>query len=130
MAALAPRKLPQSADSSAYNALVDIIVAIFPILFITKLNIAPKMKIGLSILMGGSIFAAGATIVKIYLLKDLDKHADVTWYWAPISLWYTAEVSISLSRLPSERTITPTMINSLHRWTSSSSLAQSRLYGH
>ncbi|KAI0114522.1 hypothetical protein GGR51DRAFT_449387 [Nemania sp. FL0031] len=74
---------------SAYNALVDIIVAIFPILFITKLNIAPRMKIGLSILMGGSIFAAGATIVKIYLLKDLDKHADVTWYWAPISLWYT-----------------------------------------
>ncbi|KAI1126303.1 hypothetical protein F5Y10DRAFT_244974 [Nemania abortiva] len=79
---------------SAYNALVDVIVAIFPVLFITKLNIAPRMKIGLSILMGGSIFAAGATIVKIYLLKDLDKHADVTWYWAPISLWYTAEMDV------------------------------------
>ncbi|KAI0878085.1 hypothetical protein GGS24DRAFT_509119 [Hypoxylon argillaceum] len=79
---------------SAYNALVDVIVAIFPALFITKLNITTRMKIGLSLLMGGSVFAAGATIVKIYLLKDLDKHSDITWYWAPISLWYTAEMDV------------------------------------
>ncbi|RWA09267.1 hypothetical protein EKO27_g5828 [Xylaria grammica] len=40
------------------------------------------------------IHAAGATIVKVYLLKDLDKHADITWYWAPITLWYTAEMDV------------------------------------
>ncbi|KAI0442420.1 hypothetical protein F4803DRAFT_374835 [Xylaria telfairii] len=74
---------------SAYNAFVDIVIAIFPALFITQLRITPRMKIGLSVLMGGSIFAAGATIVKIYLFKDLDKHSDITWYWAPISLWFT-----------------------------------------
>ncbi|RYC64183.1 hypothetical protein CHU98_g2032 [Xylaria longipes] len=38
--------------------------------------------------------AAGATIVKIYLLKDLDKHSDITWYWAPITMWYTAEMDV------------------------------------
>jgi hypothetical protein len=37
---------------------MDIIVAIFPALFITKLNITRKMKIGLSILMGGSVLYA------------------------------------------------------------------------
>ncbi|KAI1173156.1 hypothetical protein F4777DRAFT_581278 [Nemania sp. FL0916] len=79
---------------SGYNALMDIIVAVFPALFITKLNIQRRMKVGLSLLMGGSVFAAGATIVKIYLLKDLDKHSDITWYWAPISLWYTAEMDV------------------------------------
>lgn len=33
--------------------------------------------------------AAAATIVKVYLIKDLDKHDDITWAWAPITLWYT-----------------------------------------
>ncbi|KAI0190037.1 hypothetical protein EV127DRAFT_100134 [Xylaria flabelliformis] len=61
---------------SAYNALMDIIVAVFPALFITQLRITRRMKIGLSALMGGSIFAAGATIVKIYLLKDLNKQNE------------------------------------------------------
>ncbi|KAF2967107.1 hypothetical protein GQX73_g6482 [Xylaria multiplex] len=79
---------------SSYNALMDVIVAVFPAVFITKLKISRKMKMGLSLLMGGSVFAAGATIVKVYLLKDLDKHADITWYWAPITLWYTAEMDV------------------------------------
>ncbi|KAI4860380.1 hypothetical protein F4820DRAFT_465718 [Hypoxylon rubiginosum] len=74
---------------ASYTALVDIILAIFPTTFITKLNISRKMKVGLCFLMGGSVFAAVATIVKVYLLKDLDQHQDITWFWAPITLWYT-----------------------------------------
>ncbi|GAW12980.1 hypothetical protein ANO14919_023560 [Xylariales sp. No.14919] len=79
---------------SSYNALMDVIVAIFPAVFITKLKITRRMKVGLSLLMSGSVFAAGATIVKVYLLKDLDKHADITWYWAPITLWYTKQPAL------------------------------------
>ncbi|KAI5864721.1 hypothetical protein GGS23DRAFT_561519 [Durotheca rogersii] len=82
------------AVQASYNALMDIIVAIFPTMFITKLNITRKMKVGLSFLMGGGVFAAAATITKVYLIKDLDKHSDITWFWAPITLWYTAEVGI------------------------------------
>ncbi|RYP42861.1 hypothetical protein DL768_010176 [Monosporascus sp. mg162] len=74
---------------SSYNALMDIIVAIFPALFITKLNITLKMKVGLCFLMGGSILAAAATIAKIYLIKKLYHHVGFTWFWAPIALWYT-----------------------------------------
>ncbi|KAL7620315.1 hypothetical protein AAE478_009309 [Parahypoxylon ruwenzoriense] len=43
------------AVQAGYNALMDIIVAIFPSLFITRLNITRKMKLGLCFLMGGSI---------------------------------------------------------------------------
>ncbi|KAI1378728.1 hypothetical protein F4677DRAFT_443216 [Hypoxylon crocopeplum] len=82
------------AIQSAYNALLDIIVAAFPALFITKLNITRKMKVGLCFLMSGSVFAAAATIMKVYLIKDLDKHSDITWFWAPITLWYTAEMDV------------------------------------
>ncbi|KAI1751275.1 hypothetical protein F4782DRAFT_187969 [Xylaria castorea] len=42
---------------SAYNALMDIIVAVFPALFISQLRITRRMKIGLSALMGGSILS-------------------------------------------------------------------------
>ncbi|KAI0388872.1 hypothetical protein F5Y17DRAFT_172175 [Xylariaceae sp. FL0594] len=74
---------------SGYNVLMDVIVAIFPVSFIRKLNLNKRTKIGLCCLMGGGIFAAVATSIKVYLLKDLDKHGDITWYWAPITQWYT-----------------------------------------
>ncbi|KAK6858358.1 hypothetical protein PG995_006057 [Apiospora arundinis] len=77
---------------TSYNALMDLILAIFPTLFITKLNINRKMKIGLCLLMGGGIFAAAATIVKVYMMQSIDQHDDLTWSWAPITLWYTAEM--------------------------------------
>ncbi|KAI1392810.1 uncharacterized protein F4822DRAFT_141699 [Hypoxylon trugodes] len=80
---------------AAYNAFIDIVVAIFPTLVITKLNITRKMKIGLCFLMGGSIFAAVATIVKVYLIEqNLDNHDDITFAWASITLWYTAEMDV------------------------------------
>ncbi|KAI8943908.1 hypothetical protein F4801DRAFT_341824 [Xylaria longipes] len=47
---------------SAYNAIVDIVVAVFPALFITQLNITSRMKIGLSVLMGGSILSVTAEL--------------------------------------------------------------------
>ncbi|KAI1401016.1 hypothetical protein F4819DRAFT_487080 [Hypoxylon fuscum] len=87
-------QLYSAATQSAYNALLDIIVAIFPATFITKLNTTRKMKVGLFVLMGGGFFASAATMVKVYLIKDLDKHGDITWFWAPIALWFTAEMDI------------------------------------
>ncbi|GAP83311.2 putative integral membrane protein [Rosellinia necatrix] len=98
---------------SSYNALMDIVVAIFPALFITKLSVSRKTKIGLSLLMGGGVFAAGATVVKVYLLKDIDKLSDITWYWAPISLWYTAEVRILQLCLIQEQSWFATAITNL-----------------
>ncbi|KAI1483794.1 hypothetical protein F4774DRAFT_425486 [Daldinia eschscholtzii] len=79
---------------SAYTAFMDIVLAIFPSLIIAKLNINRKMKIGLSCLMGGSIFAAGATIVKIYFMHadNLGDHHDITRSWANISILYICEV--------------------------------------
>ncbi|KAI1826017.1 hypothetical protein F4861DRAFT_537378 [Xylaria intraflava] len=77
-----------------YSALMDIIAAVSPVLFITQLNITRKTKLGLSLLMGGGILAAGAAIVKAYFIIDGGRHDDITFYWAPISLWYTAEMNV------------------------------------
>ncbi|XXH05560.1 hypothetical protein Hte_011992 [Hypoxylon texense] len=40
------------------------------------------------------IHAAAATIAKVGIFKDLDKHQDITWFWAPITLLYTAEMDV------------------------------------
>ncbi|KAI2640264.1 hypothetical protein GGS21DRAFT_488025 [Xylaria nigripes] len=78
----------------AYSALTDIVVAVSPALFITQLNITPKMKLGLSLLMGGGIFAAGAAIAKTYYIMDGARRADITYNWTVTSLWYTAEMDV------------------------------------
>ncbi|KAF2968672.1 hypothetical protein GQX73_g4915 [Xylaria multiplex] len=78
---------------SGYNAFIDFLVAVLPTLIIRKLNINLKMKISLCGLMGGAAFGAVATIVKIVTIKNSD-HVDITWAWAPVTLWYTAEMDL------------------------------------
>ncbi|KAI1810419.1 hypothetical protein GGS20DRAFT_567629 [Poronia punctata] len=78
---------------SAYNALMDLLVAIAPVFVISKLNINRRMKISLCGLMGGAAFGSIATILKITNLAHSD-HSDLTWAWAPVTLWYTAEMDL------------------------------------
>lgn len=40
---------------AAYNAFMDIVVALFPPFVIKKLNITTKMKFGLCVIMSGGI---------------------------------------------------------------------------
>ena len=40
---------------AAYNAFMDIVVALFPPFVIKKLNMSTKMKIGLCVIMSGGI---------------------------------------------------------------------------
>ncbi|KAI1654255.1 hypothetical protein F4813DRAFT_392759 [Daldinia decipiens] len=81
---------------SAYTAFMDIVLAVFPSIIITQLNISRKMKISLCCLMGGSIFATGATIAKIYFMrtKNLGNHNDITWTWSSIAIWYLCEMHV------------------------------------
>ncbi|ETS73454.1 hypothetical protein PFICI_14400 [Pestalotiopsis fici W106-1] len=80
---------------AAYNAFMDIVVALFPPFVIKKLNMSTKMKVGLCIIMGGGVFAAMCTIIKTWLIsKNLANHDDITYSWAPITLWYTAEMDV------------------------------------
>lgn len=33
--------------------------------------------------------AMAATIVKAYMMRDIEDQVDITWSWAPITMWYT-----------------------------------------
>lgn len=85
---------------------MDLTTAMFPIYMVWRLQMKRSTKWGLSFLMCGGILcvlidmdpksidllmscsAAAATLVKVYYMRDLAMLSDVTYAWAPISLWY------------------------------------------
>ncbi|KAF3042717.1 hypothetical protein E8E12_009062 [Didymella heteroderae] len=79
---------------SIWNAIMDLTTALFPVYIVWRLQMRKSTKWGLSFLMCGGIFAAAATFVKVYYMRDLTNLSDVTYAWSPISLWYMAEVFV------------------------------------
>lgn len=78
---------------STYHALIDIIIATYPALLIRRLRISCITRFGLCLLMGGGWFAAAATFMKMsYYQNLLSDDADLTLSWAPLTLWYIAEM--------------------------------------
>ncbi|KAJ5163949.1 uncharacterized protein N7500_005779 [Penicillium coprophilum] len=88
-------------SQAAFNAFNDLALALFPAYIFWRVQLAFKMKFAIISVMGAGIFAAAATVVKCILLKNLPAHADITWSWADITIWYTIEVTIpALSTQP------------------------------
>ncbi|KAF2998611.1 hypothetical protein E8E13_006989 [Curvularia kusanoi] len=77
-----------------WYAIMDLTTALFPVYMVWELQMKRSTKWGLTFLMCGGIFAAAATFVKVYYMRDLTKLSDVTHAWAPIALWYMAEVFV------------------------------------
>ncbi|KUM61537.1 hypothetical protein ACN42_g5580 [Penicillium freii] len=87
-------QLVAGTSQAAFNAFNDLALAIFPAYIFWHVQLAFKMKIAIISVMGAGIFAAAATLVKCILLKNLPAHADITWSWADITMWYTIEMYI------------------------------------
>ncbi|KXG48491.1 uncharacterized protein PGRI_023610 [Penicillium griseofulvum] len=92
-------------SQAAFNAFNDLALALFPAYIFWHVQLASKMKFAIISVMGAGIFAAAATVVKCILLKNLPAHADITWSWADITIWYTIEmyVIIICASLPTLR---------------------------
>ncbi|KAI9046000.1 uncharacterized protein KD926_005945 [Aspergillus affinis] len=90
---------------ASYNAFSDLALAIFPVFVFWKVQLAMRLKVAVIAVMGAGVFAAAATLTKAILLKNLPAHADITWSWAPITIWYTIEmyVIIICATLPTLR---------------------------
>ncbi|KAL1646153.1 hypothetical protein SLS61_007964 [Didymella pomorum] len=73
---------------AAWNAFMDLVTAMFPVYMIWRLQLKTSTKWGLTFLIGGSVFAAAATFVKVYYMRDMTNLTDVTYAWGPLALWY------------------------------------------
>ncbi|KAI9738292.1 MAG: hypothetical protein M1834_008790 [Cirrosporium novae-zelandiae] len=79
---------------ASYNAISDLVLALFPITIFWPLNMDLKTKLSLTAVTGVGVFAAAATTVKAVLLQNLPNQSDITWAWAEITVWYTAEMYV------------------------------------
>ncbi|KAF2871669.1 hypothetical protein BDV95DRAFT_594739 [Massariosphaeria phaeospora] len=85
---------------AVWNAIMDLVTAGFPVYMVWSLQMKKSTKWGLTVLMGGSVFAAAATLVKVYYMRDLTKLTDVTYSWGPISIWAEIFVLIIAGTIP------------------------------
>ncbi|KAE8377565.1 hypothetical protein BDV26DRAFT_304860 [Aspergillus bertholletiae] len=73
------------------SAFSDLILAIYPLRTIAGLQIARKVKIGLSCVLSLGIIAMAAAIVKTIYLASLTERADFPWDTADLSIWTAVE---------------------------------------
>ncbi|KAJ5114416.1 hypothetical protein NUU61_000175 [Penicillium alfredii] len=104
-------------SQAAFNAFNDFALAVFPAYIFWRVQLPLKMKVAIIAVMGAGIFAAAATLVKCILLKNLPAHADITWSWANITLWYTIEmyVIIICASLPTLRQSYSVVLHRSHK---------------
>lgn len=77
--------------NSAIAITTDLIFAVVPISFITKMQRPLREKIILSCLMGLGVFAATASIVKTTLVKNYGVTGDSLWDAIDLTLWSILE---------------------------------------
>ena len=77
-----------------YDAVMDLLCAVYPVFLLRSLQMKARTKWGLILVMGGGVFAAAATFVKVAMMTEVANVADITYAWAPIAVWYQAEIYV------------------------------------
>ncbi|GAB7340524.1 hypothetical protein MBLNU457_6943t1 [Dothideomycetes sp. NU457] len=76
----------------AWSACSDIVLALYPISVVWKLQTSLKMKIGFCVLMGGGIIAAISVAIRTYYINTLATNLDVTYAFADFMIWGGTEL--------------------------------------
>ncbi|KAI1848709.1 hypothetical protein JX266_005568 [Neoarthrinium moseri] len=87
---------------AAWNIGCDIVLALLPASFISKLNLDFRRKLALCVLLGLGLFDAVFSGIKVKFLIDLTARADFTWSLFDVQVWTAIEafVMIACGSLP------------------------------
>lgn len=75
--------------------LCDTTLALIPVVFLWKVQINIRTKVGICCLMGLGLISASCAIVRTIMNSKLPIH-DVTYTWVPIGIWSTMENLIGI----------------------------------
>lgn len=73
------------------NGATDLVLALFPVVIVWKLNMKLSQKISLAILMGLGVFAMVGSILKTVYLPSVGSRVNYTYHTAPLIIWWTVE---------------------------------------
>ncbi|KUM66226.1 hypothetical protein ACN42_g803 [Penicillium freii] len=79
---------------ASFNALSDVLLAVYPVHLFWKLQMKLRIKVVLSILMGLGWIAAFCSAVKTYELKALTETTDITYAQSDLLIWASTEAWI------------------------------------
>ncbi|KAL9090098.1 MAG: hypothetical protein Q9159_002163 [Coniocarpon cinnabarinum] len=69
-----------------------LVLAIYPVGIVYKLQMARKLKLGICVLLGVGFFTCVCSIMKTYSYKSFSSITDTTYDIAPLQLWGVAEM--------------------------------------
>ncbi|KAI1839595.1 hypothetical protein JX266_014196 [Neoarthrinium moseri] len=90
---------------TTFNGVTDLFLTIFPTVKIWNLQMALRLKVGLMLLLGTSLLAFVAVVMKIIYISALARDGDITFTTVPMYTWIVVEgalVALSAS-IPSIR---------------------------
>lgn len=75
----------------AWNSMTDLVLTFIPFVIIRRLNMKLSTRVALSIIMGMSVFAMIACIVKTVEVRNIAERMDLTWDSSYFVIWSTLE---------------------------------------
>lgn len=81
----------------ACNSLIDLTLTLLPAWIVWHLKLPRNIKIGLMILLGLSLFAAVASVVKTVELQSIGAGGDITYNLIPFVIWFTVENNVVIA---------------------------------
>ncbi|KAG0647006.1 hypothetical protein D0Z07_6147 [Hyphodiscus hymeniophilus] len=82
---------------SAISCAADWILGIVPVFLVWNLQMNPRTKIVVAMILAVGAIASTATIVRIPYVKDLANQADFLYATTDVALWSTAETGIGIT---------------------------------
>ncbi|OJJ72616.1 hypothetical protein ASPBRDRAFT_42339 [Aspergillus brasiliensis CBS 101740] len=79
---------------SAWNILIDLLLALIPIPIIWRTSLSLKKRIATCTLLGLGLMAAVCGIVKITFLVSLEVREDLTWSTYDLDVWSASELFV------------------------------------
>ncbi|MCJ1458810.1 hypothetical protein MMC28_009184 [Mycoblastus sanguinarius] len=81
---------------STFNVVSDLFILILPILWVWKLQMVWKRKLGVSLIFATGILACLSSIMRLVTFHQSGKHPDQTWYLGLDGLWTLAEITCGI----------------------------------
>ncbi|KAK2773136.1 hypothetical protein FQN53_004282 [Emmonsiellopsis sp. PD_33] len=75
----------------SFSAASDLVLALYPVFIIWNLQMAKKLKIGLTCVMALGVIATAAAVVKTIFLAELAARADYTFDTISLTTWIATE---------------------------------------
>ncbi|CAF9925595.1 MAG: hypothetical protein ALECFALPRED_003175 [Alectoria fallacina] len=79
--------------TTVLNVISDVAVLVMPVLWVWKLQMAWKRKLGLSLIFASGVLACLSSILRLFAFLRWGKETDVTWYLLYDRLWTDGEIT-------------------------------------